>query len=124
MDEVFGFPAAVTGGVLDLRADLGKRLAFPRHLARRDMPLRVARHAAGIEVGVLVTDRTAHRLATMTVGATRDRRLMQPAFVALVWTVAGRMAVNTARMHQHLAELGEHGRRPRLRVRDRGEALR
>src|SRR5258707_8623080 len=40
MDEVFGFSAAVTGGILDLRADLGKRLAFPCHLARRDMPFR------------------------------------------------------------------------------------
>src|ERR1700681_2504190 len=63
LDEVFDFPAAVTGGILDLRADLGKRLAFPRHLARRDMPFRVARHAAGF----LVTDRTTHRVCTMTV---------------------------------------------------------
>src|SRR5258708_29057920 len=34
MDKVLGFPAAVTGGILDLRADLGERLALPCHLAR------------------------------------------------------------------------------------------
>src|SRR5260370_14281155 len=75
MDEVFGFPAAVTGGVLDLRADLGKRLAFPRHLARRDMPFRMAVHTAGIEVGVLMTDRATHRLAAITVAPAIAPRL-------------------------------------------------
>jgi hypothetical protein len=33
----------------------------------------------------------------MTVDAARDRRLVQPALVALARTVAGRMAVHTAR---------------------------
>src|SRR5260370_24369560 len=75
MDEVFDFPAAVTGGVLDLRADLGRRLAFPRHLARRDMPFRMAGHAAGIEVGVLMTDRATHRLAAITVAPAIAPRL-------------------------------------------------
>ena len=37
-----------------------ERLALPRHLARRQMPVRVAGHAAGIEVGLLVADRAAH----------------------------------------------------------------
>ncbi len=124
MDQVFDLPAAIMDGVLDLRADLGERLAFPRHLAGRDMPFRVARHAAGLEVGFLVTDRTTHRLCTMTVNAALDGRLVQPALVTLARAVAGRMAVNTARMGQHLAELGEHGRRPRVRVRDRAKTFR
>jgi hypothetical protein len=45
----------------------------------------------------------------VTIDAARDRRLMQPALVALARAVAGRMAVNAARMRQHLAELGEDG---------------
>src|SRR5260370_4386746 len=124
MDEVFDFPAAVTGGVLDLRADLGRRLAFPRHLARRDMPFRVARYAAGVEVRILVTDRTAHRLCTMTVNAALDGRLVQPALVTLARAVAGRMAINAARMRQHLAKLGEHCSRSRVGVGDRGKTFR
>src|SRR5258708_20105624 len=118
MDQVFDLPAAIMDGVLDLRADLGERLAFPRHLARRDMPFRVARYAAGLEVGFLVTDRTTHRLCTMTVNAALDGRLVQPALVTLARAVAGRVAVNTARMGQHLAKFGENGRRPPVPVRD------
>src|ERR1700736_171587 len=112
MDKVFDLPAAVSGGVLDLRADLGERLAFPRHLARRDMPFRVARHAAGVEIGALVTDRTTQGLGAVTVNAARDRRLVQPARVTLVRAVAGRMAIDAARMRQHLADIGEYGRPP------------
>ena len=57
--------------------------------------------------------------SAMTVRAAHDRRLVQPALVALARAVAGRMAVDAARMGQHLAELGEHRRRPRRRVADR-----
>src|SRR5260221_9436149 len=106
MDQVFDLPAAIMGGVLDLRADLGERLAFPRHLARRDMPFRVARSAAGLEVGFLVTDRTTHRLCTMTVNAALDWRLVQPALVTLAPAAAGRVAGNTAPKGQHPAEPG------------------
>src|SRR5258708_11433669 len=116
MDQVFDLPAAIMDGVLDLRADLGERLAFPRHLAGRDMPFRVARHAAGLEVGFLVTDRTTHRLCTMTVNAAFDGRLVQPALVTLARPVPGRMAGNTARLGPHLARLGEHGPRPPRRA--------
>src|ERR1700694_4477952 len=124
MDEVFRLAAAIARGVFDLSADLRERFALPRHFARRDMPFRVTRHAAGLEVGFLVTDRTTHRLSTMTVGAALDGRLVKPALVTLARAVAGRMAVNTAWMGQHLAELGEHGCRPRIRVGDRAKAFR
>src|SRR5258708_8022882 len=116
MDQVFDLPAAIMDGVLDLRADLGERLAFPRHLAGRDMPFRVARHAAGLEVGFLVTDRTTHRLCTMTVNAAFDGRLVQPALVTLARAGARRMAGNTARMGPHLAQLREQGRPTPVRV--------
>src|ERR1700694_1758953 len=124
MDKVFDFPAAISGGVLDLRADLGKRLVLPSHFARREMPFRVTRDAAGLEVCILVTDRTTHRLRTMTVNAALDGRLVQPALITLARAVAGRMAANAARMRQHLAEFGEYCHRPCVRVGDRGKAFR
>src|SRR5260370_7754587 len=98
MDQVFDLPAAIMDGVLDLRANLGERLAFPRHLARRDMPFRVTRHAAGIEVRFLVTDRTTHRLAAMTVGAAPDCRLVHPTPVPLPPPVPRPTSVTTTRI--------------------------
>ena len=41
--------------------------------------MRVAGHAAGIEIGLLVADRTAHRRKAKTVRAALDRRLVEPA---------------------------------------------
>ena len=78
----------------------------------------------GSKLAVLVADGAAHGREAMTVRAALDRRLVQPALLALARAVAGRMAVHAARMGQHLAELGEQRRRPRRRVADRGEALR
>src|SRR5437867_3544014 len=103
MDQLFRLAASIAGGVLDLRTDLGNRLAFPCHFARREMPFRMARHTAGFEVRVLMANRAAHRWKTVPVRTARDRRLMQPAQIALPRTIAGRMAVGAARMGQHLA---------------------
>ena len=64
-------------------------------------------HAAGLEIGLLVADRAAHRREAISVRPAFDRRLMEPAGVALARAVAGRMAIHAARMGQHLAELGE-----------------
>src|SRR5260370_15371214 len=124
MDQVFDLPAAIMDGVLDLRADLGERLAFPRHLAGRDMPFRVARHAAGLEVGFLVTDRTTHRLCTMTVNAAFDGRLVQPALVTLARADARPIAFKTTRLGTHPAEVRGHSPRPRRRRRDRSTNFR
>ena len=88
------------------------------------MPFRMARHAAGLEIRLLMADRTTHGLETVTVRTARDRRLMQPAQIALTRTVAGRMAIDAARMGEHLAEFGEDRRRPRLGVADRCKAFR
>jgi hypothetical protein len=107
MYEFFQRAAAVAPGILDLSADLSERLAFPRHPTRREMPLRVARHAAGVEVGLLMADGTAHGRESKTVGAPLDRRLVESAQFTLVRPVAGRMAVDAARMGQDFAELGE-----------------
>jgi hypothetical protein len=94
---------AIARGVLDLGADLAERLAFPCHFTRGEMPNRVARHAGGVEVGALMADWTAHGWKPMSIGATLDRRLVEPTHVTLTRTVAGGMTVQTARMRQHLA---------------------
>src|ERR1700733_9236084 len=107
MDEVFQRPPAVAFAILDLNANLAERLALPRHLPRREMPFRMSRHAAGIEIGALVADRAAHRGETMPVHTARDRRLMEPALIPLVRTVAGRMAIDAAWVGQHFSELDE-----------------
>src|SRR5674476_54807 len=80
-------------------------LAFPGHFTRRQMPDRIARHPAGIEVGALVADRTAHRGEPEAIDAALDRWLMQAAFVALARAVARRMAAQAARAGQHLCLL-------------------
>src|SRR5258705_1371783 len=124
MDKIFDLASAIAGRVFELRANFGNRLALPRHLKRRKMPFRMARHTAGVEVRVLMADRTAHRRETVAVRAAGDRWLVQPAFVALPWTITGRVAVGATRMGQHLAKFGEHGRRARVRIGDRCKALR
>ena len=86
--------------------------------------MRVAGNAAGIEVGLLVANRTAHGRNAKTVRAPFDRRLVRPTLFALAWPIAGRMAVDAARIGQHFAELGEQRRRPCRGVVDRGKALR
>src|SRR5438046_2200210 len=110
VDEVFRPAAAIARGVFDLNADFADGLALPRHFARREMPFRMTRHAAGIEVRILVTDRTAHRRQAAAVRTPLDRRLVKPAFICLMWAVAGRMTINAARVGQHLAEFGENCR--------------
>jgi hypothetical protein len=102
--------AAVARGILDLRANLPDRLAFPAHFARRQMPSRVAGHAAGIEIRLLMTDRTAQRRKAEAVFTANDRRLMRAAEIALARAIAGRMAVHAARMSEHSGGFGEQGR--------------
>src|SRR5260370_1038090 len=61
MHDIVQRAAAVARRIFDLRANLPERLAFPCHLARREMPDRVARHAGRFEIRRLMTNRTAHR---------------------------------------------------------------
>jgi hypothetical protein len=89
--------------IFDLRADFAERLVLPGHLSRRQVPMRVAGDAGGIEVGILVACGAAHRRRTKTIGAARDGRLMQSARVALQRPVAGRVAVHATRRRHHLA---------------------
>src|SRR5436305_11970128 len=49
MDKVFDLASAITGRVFDLCANFGNRFALPRHLKRREMPFRMARHTARVE---------------------------------------------------------------------------
>src|SRR3954469_16697878 len=123
VDQVFHLASAIARGIPDLLADLADGLALPGHLARGEVPVGMAGHAAGLEIGLLVAGVAAHRLEPMAVSAARDRRLMQAGTVALVRAVAGRMAIGAARMRQHLAELGEDCGRTLLGVADRSKAL-
>src|SRR5262249_12512141 len=107
LDERCECSVAIARRILNLRADLAERLAFPSHLVRGEMPDRVARNAGRIEVGLQVADRTAHGRESKSVSPTPDRRLMQPSGVSLTRAVAGRVAVHTARVCQHLAEFRE-----------------
>src|SRR6516165_1642422 len=79
MHQLLQRATTVALGIFDLGADLTERLAFPPHLTRREVPFRVARHAGGIEVGLLVADRATHGRQPMTIGAALHRRLMEAA---------------------------------------------
>src|SRR5688572_1529026 len=57
LDDLAQRVAAVAPRVLHLGAGLGERLALPRHRGRREVPVRVAGHAAGLEVRDLVAGR-------------------------------------------------------------------
>src|SRR3954451_5741675 len=97
VDQVFHLAPTIARGIPDLLADLAEGFAFPRHLARGQMPVGMTGHTTGLEIGLLVAAVAAHRLKPMAVSATRDRRLMQAGIVALVRPVAGRMTIGTAR---------------------------
>ena len=120
---------AVARRVLDLRADLAGGLALPRHLARREVPVRVARHVRRIEVRVLMADGAAHRRRCRS-----HRRRASPAADAAgrrPSPCVGRSPAGwqfTQRgCRQHLARLGEHrrgacGRAGNARERGGGDA--
>ena len=122
-NEALQRSVAVARRILDLGADLADRLAFPSHLARREMPDRVARHPPGLEVCCLMANRTSHRRQAEAVGAPFDRRLMKSRRVALARAVASGVAIETAGAGQHLAELSKISGRPRSRIADRRKAL-
>jgi hypothetical protein len=111
LNERIDCAVSVTRWILDLGADLAEGLAFPSHFMWREMPNRVARHAGGVEVRLQVADRTAHRRESKPVSAALHRWLVEPRHIALARTVAGRMAVETAWMRQHLAQFREYRRR-------------
>ena len=69
----------------------------------------MAGHPAGIEIRLLMADRAAPADGAEAVEPALDRRLVQPAMLALVRTIAGGVAVQAARMGEDLAELGEIG---------------
>jgi hypothetical protein len=109
--QVLERATAVSRGILDLNADFAERPAFPRHLTRCEMKLRVAGHAPGLEIGRLMADGTAHGLEPTTVRPALDGRLVHPAQLTLVRAVAGRVAVDAAWMGENLAEFGKQRNR-------------
>jgi len=102
--------AAIARGILDLRAYLPDRLAFPGHFARRQVPNRIAGHAAGIDIRLLMTNRTAQRRKSETVFTANDRRLMRAAEIALARAIACGMTIRAARMSKDLGGFGKQGR--------------
>src|SRR5581483_4298996 len=123
LDERLKRTVSVACRILDLSADLAETLAFPSHSTWREMPDRVARHAGRVEVGLQVADWTAHRREPKSVSAALDRWLVESGRVALTRAVARGVAVQTARMRQHLAKFSEHRRRSRRLIADRRKTL-
>jgi hypothetical protein len=109
IDQIVGRAATVPGRVFDLEADFPDGFTLPCHLKRREMPIRVARHATRIEVGVLVTTRTPHGWQAKAVGAAFDGRLVQMAVVTLPRAIPGRMTIHAMRACQDLAKFREKG---------------
>src|SRR4051794_41933671 len=116
VDQVFHLASAIARGIPDLLADLADGLALPGHLARGEVPVGMAGHAAGLKIGLLVAGVAAHRLEPMAVSAARDRRLMQAGTVAPGGAVAGRVAVGAARVRPHPSALSEDCGRTPFRV--------
>src|SRR5262245_35510135 len=99
---------AVALPVFNLIANLSQRLAFPGHLRWRQVPTRMAWHIAEI-VGVVTGD-AHHPSRPHAARAPHHQRLMQRASLTLERTVGARMAVDTTRVLDDLADFGE--RRP------------
>ena len=107
--------------VFNLLADLPERAAFPCHRQRREVPFRMAGHMRRIEVCRSVAGVARKRRSAVAVGAAHDQRLMRPALIGLVRTVAGGMAVHAARMLQHLAGLLKQRNRAGLPIGNAGK---
>src|SRR6266404_4359655 len=116
-------PAAIALRILDLTTNFTEGLSFPRHFPWCKMPLRVPRHAAGLEVRRLVTAGTAHGLEAMAIRAALDRRLVQTALIALTRAIALGVAVDASRIREHLAEFGKQGDRALFYVTDRRKTV-
>ena len=98
LDDLRERLAAVALRVLDLLADVARRLADPRHLDGREVPVRRARHARVLQVAILMAARALHADHAAVVRAARDRRIVQAHLHALQRHVAVRVAVGAARM--------------------------
>ena len=96
---------------------------LPRHARRRDVPEGMAGNAGRLEVGRLVAGRAAHADGALVVGAAHDQRAVRMHVGALRRPLAHGMAVEAARVLDHLAGLDEEGARSLAPVGDRGEAV-
>lgn len=114
--------AAIARGILDLCAYLPNRLTFPGHFARRQVPNRIARHAAGIEIRLLMANRTAQRRKSEAVFTANDRRLMRATEIALARAIAGGMAVRAAGMSQDFGGFVKQRHRSLRGIADRSKA--
>src|SRR5262245_30345689 len=110
--------SAIPAGVLDLGANVAKRLAGPGHFDGRQMPQRVARHTTGIEIGALVARRALHADGTQAACASHHEWLVWMSAVPLLRAIAGRMAIHASRMLDYFARFSEEGNRSLLFVRD------
>src|SRR5438067_8218305 len=101
-------PMPVALGIFELLADRAERHALPRHLAGRELPARMARDA-GVRRRrqsqvVLAMARSAIRAGRAHVfRSARDGRHVRVLVIALQRMIASRMAIDTARMLDHLA---------------------
>lgn len=109
IDQIVDRAATIPGRVFDLEADFPDGFTLPCHLKRCEMPMRVARHTARIEVGGLVTTRTPHGRQAKAVSAAFDGRLVRMTVVTLPRAIAGRMTIHAMRACQDLAKFREKG---------------
>jgi hypothetical protein len=116
MNEFIHGLAAIALGIFNLSADLAKRLADPSHVYRRKMPLRIAWHAAGIEIRRTMAGRTAHPDRAEIIGTAHNERLMRMAIIALGWPIAGGMTVHASRALDDLSGLVEQRDRPGILI--------
>jgi hypothetical protein len=115
LDDLLEGLAAVAHRVLHLRADLRKRALLPRHGQRGEVPHGIAGYAGRIEVRFWMAGRTSHARGAEALVAALAGRLVRVA-ISLGRLVACGMAVETARVLQHFARLGEERGRARGRI--------
>ena len=83
------------------------RFCFPRHLQRRQSPVRRARYSAADLILGLMALRAACADCTAIIGAAHDKELMTMPVVRLPRIVGHRVAIDAPRMQQHI----RHGRK-------------
>lgn len=94
-------------------AELGRCESFPRHRARRQMPVGGTRHARGRLVRALVTGATPQAHRTVIIRPARDIHDVSMPVIALSREIGVRVAVHAARVLQHRQHPLEERCRPR-----------
>jgi hypothetical protein len=107
MNELFEAFSAVPLRILDLRADLAKRFALPRHLDRSQMPELMSWYTCGVVICGTVAVRAPHANSTVPIGSAHDQGQMWMRIHTLSRTITGGMAIQTAGMSDDIGRFIE-----------------